>query len=223
MTRLAYFTLLLVIFLAVTIAVARLVGSSQSSSLVLLFTNPNGTPCQYPCLLGIRPGETAFDDAIALLQLHPFARKLLPDEYNNQDYSSFSDGALTVWVIRGTNGHVGTIGIAVLTHKAKLGLQTYLGATSRASIGELMGLVGVPTSIVFQGSGIDYIYEKSKIIAGTITYDEQLHVIEDDLLTYISIKDDNHFSKYLYNFRQAKVPWHGFGSYKYLIPDEGLG
>jgi hypothetical protein len=35
------------------------------------FSNPDGTSCKHPCLLGVRPGETSYEEALALLRSHP--------------------------------------------------------------------------------------------------------------------------------------------------------
>src|SRR5439155_3180845 len=42
------------------------------SPVAALFTNADGTHCQLPCLFGIRPNDTRFNDALALLKAHPF-------------------------------------------------------------------------------------------------------------------------------------------------------
>jgi hypothetical protein len=40
----------------------------------VFLTNPDGSLCRRPCLLGIRPGFTAFDDGVALIRAHPMSR-----------------------------------------------------------------------------------------------------------------------------------------------------
>jgi len=62
--------LLFAIFL-LTILAAKLIGHSTPDPVLALFTNPDGSRCQMPCLLGIRPGETTVSDAITIIKEHP--------------------------------------------------------------------------------------------------------------------------------------------------------
>lgn len=54
----------------------RLIGGAQPFAFSALFTNPDGTPCERPCLFGVRPGYTRHEDAIAILRSHPLTRHL---------------------------------------------------------------------------------------------------------------------------------------------------
>jgi hypothetical protein len=49
----------------------RTIGAAQKSPLVALFSAPDGSPCEQPCLFGVRPGKTLFSDAVLLLRQHP--------------------------------------------------------------------------------------------------------------------------------------------------------
>ncbi len=48
----------------------------RTDPLMPLFTMPDGSPCQMPCLFGIKAGETTLEDAIALVQTHSLTRNL---------------------------------------------------------------------------------------------------------------------------------------------------
>jgi hypothetical protein len=61
------------LLLAVIVGV-RTVSAVQNSPLVALFSAPDGSPCAPPCLFGVRPGETPFNDAVILLKQHPLLR-----------------------------------------------------------------------------------------------------------------------------------------------------
>src|SRR5258706_6456660 len=52
-------------------SVFGLAGTAEPLPLTVLFSNPDGTPCELPCLFGVRPEKTRFDDALAILQSHP--------------------------------------------------------------------------------------------------------------------------------------------------------
>jgi hypothetical protein len=49
----------------------RLVGASQPDPIAVLFTNPDGTPCKMPCLLGVRPEDMTVGEALQILRAHP--------------------------------------------------------------------------------------------------------------------------------------------------------
>jgi hypothetical protein len=73
------FSLILVttLLLSLGMLIARRIGAAQPPpSFALLFTNPDGTPCQMPCVFGIRPGITTKKQAFALIQAHPLTRNM---------------------------------------------------------------------------------------------------------------------------------------------------
>src|SRR5258708_27495901 len=53
------------------ILVTRMVSGTQPNPIAILFTNPDGSPCQMPCLLGVRPGATTLDEGVQILDQHP--------------------------------------------------------------------------------------------------------------------------------------------------------
>jgi hypothetical protein len=83
---------------AVAILIARLVGSTRPKPELfsVLFTNPDGSLCEKPCLFGIYPGKTATDKAIAILKQHPATSRMKQTEDTN--FYAFSGGALHIQV-----------------------------------------------------------------------------------------------------------------------------
>ncbi|MCC7448333.1 MAG: hypothetical protein IT324_13010 [Anaerolineae bacterium] len=76
MPRLIRLAMLLIAACTALIVVTHLIGRSQPNPLAVLFTNPDGTPCDQPCLLGVRPGETTLDEGVALVRQHPFVWRI---------------------------------------------------------------------------------------------------------------------------------------------------
>ena len=65
----------LTLFLAAVVLFVRLFGGSRPPSLLdRAATNPDSTLCEYPCLFGIRPGNTSAEQARRLLASHPITR-----------------------------------------------------------------------------------------------------------------------------------------------------
>src|SRR5690349_15497017 len=68
--RLRRLILLLLITFAAAILAVRVLGGRQQSVVEMLFTNPDGSPCEHPCLFGIRPRVTRLDEIESLLERH---------------------------------------------------------------------------------------------------------------------------------------------------------
>src|SRR5579859_475753 len=62
---------------------SRAVGAASPSPLDILFTNPDGSPCQMPCLFGVRPGQMTVDQAQQLLEQHPLTRTMRKEVLEN--------------------------------------------------------------------------------------------------------------------------------------------
>ncbi len=52
------------LILLIGIAYFIRVPSVHSDAIYLLFTNPDGTACDHPCLFGVQPGKTLYADAL---------------------------------------------------------------------------------------------------------------------------------------------------------------
>lgn len=69
------FAFRLILALAASLLVMRLVGAARPPSLLERATsNPDGTPCDQACMFGIQPGETSGEEAMRLLEMHPLTR-----------------------------------------------------------------------------------------------------------------------------------------------------
>ncbi|MEP7291869.1 MAG: hypothetical protein ABI835_08790 [Chloroflexota bacterium] len=69
------FALRLILIFAAILFLTRLVGAMRPASpLAAVFSNPDGTPCDHPCVFGIHPGETSIEQAVSLLGVHLLTR-----------------------------------------------------------------------------------------------------------------------------------------------------
>lgn len=84
MKRLILILTVLTLILSGAITLARLAGgATEPPAFGKWFTNADGTPCEMPCLFGIRVGVTRFDEVEGILKAHPVA--IVKDK--NEDYS----------------------------------------------------------------------------------------------------------------------------------------
>jgi hypothetical protein len=89
--------LLLLIGLIVPIRGSGIIAKAR---LEYLFTNPDGTPCDKPCLLGIKPRGTPFRTATGILRRHPML-KWMDDINCNKDFG-FCSFELRYYGAKGT-------------------------------------------------------------------------------------------------------------------------
>src|SRR6266851_6376817 len=68
--RFIHLALALTIIFFGTILTSRFVGATQANPIAVLFTNPDGSPCQMPCLFGVRPGVATLDEGLQILHKH---------------------------------------------------------------------------------------------------------------------------------------------------------
>ncbi len=108
MTSLIRLTMILAVISASAVAVIWWMGHAQPLSRDLLFTNPDGTPCTQPCLLGIRPGGTSQADAVAILRAHPLTRAMAL----NIEGDIFHDEGLGIILNRDMESRVTSIRLA---------------------------------------------------------------------------------------------------------------
>jgi hypothetical protein len=78
MIRLLRLTLLLCCLWSPLIVIAQRIGATQPTSpfFAEVFTNPDGSPCEQPCMFGVRPGLMSEDEALAILKTHPLTSEL---------------------------------------------------------------------------------------------------------------------------------------------------
>jgi hypothetical protein len=65
-------------------------SSSKSETLATLFSYPDGSACQQPCILGIQPGLTKPNQVIELITAHPYTKgnEIQQGQHGGQDYIS---------------------------------------------------------------------------------------------------------------------------------------
>ncbi|MCC7446989.1 MAG: hypothetical protein IT324_06200 [Anaerolineae bacterium] len=66
----------IVLLLSGVMFAARSGGTAAGSRLGLLLANADGSPCDMPCVLGIRPGMMSLRQAEGILRRHPLVRSL---------------------------------------------------------------------------------------------------------------------------------------------------
>lgn len=212
------FYLLTAIILAVLAAIVggiHYAGEARSSSFTLLFTNPDGSPCQRPCMLGIRPGNMTFEAAIALLKTHPVTRNL-DFQAVNYRMNQFKGRWLQVTVLKTPGGKVASIGIQFYPSKffpSESDDDTGLPVSPirSAAFGDVVELLGAPDAVYTTASNDavwSYYYTDRLIIQTTLTSPENSsrRITVEDSVDFINLVANRQFQEV-----DSVSQWFGFG------------
>jgi hypothetical protein len=93
-------TAALAILVAFMVVIARMIGTAQGSPfaevMTVIWTNPDGSACERPCMFGVQPYTTGYEASKSKVRKHPFTRgaqeKLVasgqPGSYDYQDFEN---------------------------------------------------------------------------------------------------------------------------------------
>jgi hypothetical protein len=157
--------LVLKVWLCLCLVVATqltLVRRQPLSSFARVFlTNPDGSLCRPPCLLGVRPGVTGFEDGVALIRAHPMSRYLvMPMERR-----------MTGWPGRSYNLVLGRYEKgekpSPFVTSVSIDFSDYAptaDSTLRVTVGDAIGFLGMPHAIYARGQLAWLYYPDSRLI-----------------------------------------------------------
>lgn len=195
MLRLLRLTLILIAVWALAILGARLFGGwiPSSSSFAILFTNPDGSPCERPCILGVRPGQTAYTDAVRLFQAHPFTRTLetVASPGRNGIVFQTPDGkSLTVGISQDTKGIVSLIDLEL--EPPDPGHFPF-----KSTLGEAILALGIPDGVQITSDGNGrrisnafYTYDTANYLEITTQRSQLQHVQMNDSFLWLLLRDE---------------------------------
>jgi hypothetical protein len=194
MTLVVRFSLILILIGAGLIVTVRLAAQTQALPAAILFTNPDGTPCDRPCLFGVRPGHTSHIDALALLNTHPLMTGIaIALVYNIGE--PITHLAPTVALTLDREDRVTCVQLAMF------GKPTVLADIE--SLGHVIDLLGTPELVAKIGAQTFSYYSNHQVIfahyrthLGLMTVDEPLQW----LLVYASPPEPSSSGR----------PWQGF-------------
>lgn len=140
--RLAGIAILSSIMIAVALFSARSIGRQhQAFTLADWLLDAAGNPCDEPCVLGIRPGITNFDDALRIVQSHPLTRGLTMYVANRVEVMFPSDD-VRIGVVEDSDGLVYSIHLE--PQRRDFSSVPPGVPTLRLTLGELINVLGPP-------------------------------------------------------------------------------
>jgi hypothetical protein len=196
------------LFLAAIVGV-RTVSAAQKSPIVALFSAPDGTPCVQPCMFGVRPGETSFNDGLLLLKEHPLLRGLeeqLVLHDSGIQFVVFSGTGIRVTVLEDGNERIWHITVQIDLAKA---------LTPIASTGEIVAFLGAPDLVLIDnryiGPVVSIYYRQSN-----------LEIANERPSSFVN-KSDRSVSFFIQSTTLEEwagaTPWQGFTTIDRYVPN----
>ncbi|MCC7449453.1 MAG: hypothetical protein IT324_18685 [Anaerolineae bacterium] len=200
MCRLFRFTAISVFGLSLLITTARWIGVAQPLPLAAWFTNPDGTPCTYPCLFGIRPGVTRLADAVTLIRAHPATRHMQITQPNSSVALQVDSDQLAFFFYRDKQNRVESIFLASSFRGGRRDVPLGLG--------DVIATLGIPHLIPMrnpQNLPTNFAYPELGVSFSVINWDAA-HIAMSHPSFSFSIGE-----RWSEDHPDA-VPWVGFGS-----------
>jgi hypothetical protein len=211
MNQLIRWVLRLVIFFSVAICVVRLLGSRQAANpfFAAIFSNPDGSPCEQPCMFGVRPGKMSESEAVAILKAHPLTRGF---DSSTVGHAYFMGSVFNVEV--GTDAAY----IALSFNDEVPGLQQNGMQLSRPSWADVLFYFGRPDRVLsfFSPATLDTVYPRQGVFTRfTARFQDRASPADPLQMISIAQADDSQQPTYLGGH------WQGFTDiFRYLVPFE---
>lgn len=125
------------------LAARLLTFDHRQITLATWLTDAEGQPCATPCVLGVEPGITSFDQALRMVKLHPLTRSMSMYYADRVEVLFLSDD-IRLGLIRDTDGLVYSIHLEPQRRDfftAKPGEPTL-----RLRLGDLINEIGLPNA-----------------------------------------------------------------------------
>ncbi|MBX3065419.1 MAG: hypothetical protein KF726_20760 [Anaerolineae bacterium] len=142
MRNLIRLTILTLALLTTAVGGSRAFGQRhQVFTLADWLLDSAGKPCAEPCILGIRPGVTSFDEALHLLQIHPLTHDLTMYTANRVEVMFLGDD-VRIGVVEDSDGLVYSIHLE--PQRRDISSVPAGAPTLRLTLGELVNVLGAP-------------------------------------------------------------------------------
>ncbi len=212
MRRIGCVGLICIALCAGGITLARRIGGTQVSPLAAIFTLPDGTPCPETCLFGVQPGKTSYDQAILLVQQHPFTRALRGNPSNIAAESLFGASDVSFMVEIAGSGNDRTV--AWITLRSATGPFDQVSQFA-GSLGDVLSRLGTPSGVDVESNIGTYILYADKRFEAVALRDT-IEFSVNDLLFWIRLYAPGHYGDIPAVGHPQFRQWRGFrqfGSY----------
>ncbi len=220
MIRLTVWLIAISFVLSTLIHGARAVGNEHSLTFDSLFTNADGTPCGFPCMLGVQPSETLFVDALRIVREHPLVRGQLLTERVDGNLIELIGVDITVVLLRDRRGELALISVHTepfntVIVPAERFSQTYTRIESLGKLGDVLARFGIPAHVLVPRRSANmarlFYPQHGMVITGQVGgRDGGTHVQVADEVQYIGISAADWYRDSWQGLTFSATTWHGF-------------
>jgi len=209
--RLVRFTGELFVLIGIAVAVSCLLGSTQPRpAIATIFTNPDGSPCEMPCMFGIKPSLTESVEMLQKIAGHPIT------SHSKETISSWGAGKAYMF----SNSYQA---VAIFVDSYNVVQRVSWGNEctlfSLPTVADVFNALGTPSSMIVEpfelGGTTFYVYKTYQTAIGSnppfMPESCQNHIRSAqqldprNIVSSISIETPMFFKSY-----GAGVPWRGF-------------
>lgn len=217
MARLIRLSLLLVWLFASSAVLARSAGGAQASPAAILFTAPDGAPCEATCLLGVEPGVTSYLDANRILRAHPLVSSQYTWERAGAGTVEIMGTFLTVSLISDGRGRLATISVHLQPDRSGISESAVDVRHGAARIGDAILQLGPPglIQVSHNESGLTRMFYPERGFVTTSYapgYSPTKRLGFADELSYVGLAALDWYREAWHGPMLTATAWHGFGS-----------
>jgi hypothetical protein len=220
MVRFASLLLAVSLLFSALINTARAVGSTQPLTLDQLFTDADGGPCLFPCLLGVRPSQMPFMEANRLVRQHPLMRGQLLTERVSGNLVELIGVDITVVLLRGRRSELALISIhsepfSTVIVPAERFSQNYVRIASLGALGDVLARFGTPAHVLVPRRSTNmarlFYPEQGMVITSQLGGKTGgTHIRTSDQVQYIGISAADQYRDAWQGLTFSATTWHGF-------------
>jgi hypothetical protein len=198
--------------LIVTIAATQFPRGTPPQLLSGLFTNADGSPCEQPCLFGVRP-EMSYEQALTVLVAHPSIDTHQTDlKQGSRRFDSFAGQAIEVSLSRMLPGYQGVI--VSLPPRSDSINGELKSVDPQLQLGEVIIFLGTPEALNVSGdwATLNYFHGRLRIVTRFRMTQPRFFDPRDPVASIILVQA---FGVYPF-YEERALPWRGFGSVAHL-------
>jgi len=149
MRKVNILTIVFIVTISLCATIVRIVGAGNRTPFSALFSNADGTPCERPCMLGLRPGFTNFYAADYLLTQHPFIRGRFHRyaDRTSRDLVEYVTTNLRIAISKDGQGRLASISLE-FDSRLRSRAPNVVSPLEAVTFGEVVAILGSPTLVL---------------------------------------------------------------------------
>jgi hypothetical protein len=181
MRRLPGIIVTVAVSLSMMAAVVRRTAQSEAMLLASFFTNPDGSACQQPCLLGVQP-EMRFRAASELVQRHPLVQRFTNERHTaNHGDTKLQGQGITITIRRSEGGMSAppvATSVSFAVPDANFVSQPGSSAPPTIRLGDVILVLGMPETVYVGQDHLWLLYFRGQLMFGVRLKSKTIRTVE---------------------------------------------